>query len=286
MFSYVFFRIAIIFFKLLPFRIIYFLSDITAFLLKDIIKYRKKVVLNNLKNSFPEKNKDQIYSICKKFYKHLADIFLESFKGYSLNKKNLLKRFKVLKTSEINKLHNQQKNIIYAGGHIGNWEWGTRATPYYLKHSLAILYKPLKNKYIDKYLNNLRKKDNATMQSIYTTARAFLKLPKPFAVIMLADQSPAKVKKAIWTKFLNQQTACLHGIELYAKKFNMPVVFFSIDKIKRGYYQVDNELISANPRDEKKGDITKKYMHKLEQKIKQTPQFWLWSHKRWKHKKK
>jgi len=284
MISYIFFRIIIFLYKITPLWLVYIYSDILFFLFFYVIKYRKKVVFSNLKNSFPDKSEEEIYIIAKKYYKHLADIMLESFKGYTLNADKLLKRFSVANPEIERILFEKGENIVFVGGHYGNWEWGTRATPYLLLHDVVILYKPLKNKYIDAYLNRLREKDNTKMQSIFTTGRAFHNHTKPYTVIMVSDQNPANKKKAIWLDFLNQPTACLHGVELYAKKYKMPVVFFNISKIKRGYYEIDFELITSDPTQEAKGQIVKKFMNSLEKRIIQKPEYWLWSHKRWKAK--
>ncbi len=249
-----------------------------------MFSYRKKIVFENLKNSFPEKSKDEIKIIAKKFYKHLADITLESIKGYTMKPKELVKRFKLIDNTIEKKFYEQNKDVILVSSHYGNWEWGPRAAPYILAFDIVVLYKPLKNKYIDKYMNELRKKDNAKMQSIFTTGRAFVNHNKPYSVVMLSDQTPSNLKKAFWTEFLNQQTPCLHGLELYAKKFKLPVIYFNINKVKRGFYQIDLQVITDNPIEEVRGQITKKYMNILEKIIIEKPEYWLWSHKRWKHK--
>jgi KDO2-lipid IV(A) lauroyltransferase len=249
----------------------------------DIIRYRKKIITQNLKNSFPEKDEKEIKRITKKYYRHLCDITLESIKGYTLSKKKLLKKCKVINPEIGDKFFEQGKNIIYAGGHYGNWEWGTRVAPLTFKHKIKIMYKPIRNKYIDRYINKMRAKDNAEMISIYYPGKAFYNKKEIFSIIMVGDQNPPNKDKAIWVKFLNQPTACLHGIELYAKKFNTPVVYFTFKKTSRGNYQVYLQEITKEPRNEQKGLITQKYMQLLEKDIKEQPEYWLWSHKRWKH---
>ena len=285
MFTYIIFRLVVFLFRITPLWLVHFYSNILYYILFYLVRYRRKVVFANLKNSFPEKSEEEITVITKKYYKHLSDLILESIKGYTLSVKKLLKRFSIVNAEIETKLFEQGKNIVFVGGHLGNWEWGTRATPYLLLHDVVILYKPLKNIYIDAYLNKLRQKDNTKMQSINTTGRAFANHQKPYTVIMLSDQNPSNKKKAIWIDFLNQPTPCLHGVELYSKKYKMPVVFFNITKEKRGFYKIDFELITENPQDEKKGQIVKKYMTALEKRIKKQPENWLWSHRRWKTKK-
>ncbi len=284
MISYLFFRIVVFIFRLLPFWLLYFLSDLLHPILNHIVRYRRKVVVTNLTKSFPEKSKKEIKKLTNKYYKHLSDITLESIKGYTLSIKEFNKRISVFNPEIEKKLFNEGKDVIFVSGHLGNWEWGPRAVPYFIKHKVAVIYKPIKNKYINKYVKELRKKDNATMYPIRLTARAFAKQEKPVSVVMLADQSNPNKKKAIWLNFLNQPTATLHGPELYAKKYDVPIVFFYFDKIKRGYYQIKCDTITETPRELERGQITKIYMEKLEAVIRSKPEYWIWSHKRWKHK--
>lgn len=285
MIGYVFFRIIVFIFRILPFSIIYLISDFFAFFMSNVFFYRKKVILENLKNSFPEKSLKEINKIKSKFYHHLTDIMLESIKGYTLSEKKLRKRYTYANKELSNKFYEQNKNIIFAGGHYGNWEWGSRSTPIELDHKIIAQYKPLANKYIEKYLHKLRTKNNAELLSIYKIGKDQLfNNSKNYILIMVGDQNPSNVEKAIWVNFLNQPTACLHGIEIYSKKLNMPVVYFSISKIKRGYYSLTMNTLTENPQNEAKGEITKKFMQALEYDIKNKPEYWLWSHKRWKHK--
>ncbi len=284
MLGYIFFRIIIFVFRLIPFPVLYLLSDVSAFFMGGVLGYRKKIIYENLKKSFPEKSEAEIKKIIKKYYIHLTDISFESLKGYTLSKEKLLKRFHIVNPELGNDFFDKNQSIIYASGHYGNWEWGTRAAPHLLLHEVFIMYKPMKNKRIDAYINRLRGRDNAKMISIYFTGKSFLQQQKPYCIIMVGDQNPSSAKKALWVEFLNQPTACLHGIELYAKRMNLPVIYFVIKKIKRGHYQLYFDIITTSPRDTAKGEITKAYMKRLEQDIKEQPEFWLWSHRRWKRK--
>ncbi len=264
--------------------LLYIYSDILGFLLYHVVKYRRKVVFDNLKNSFPEKTDKELSVIAKKYYRHLSDLFFEAIKGFTMSKKNIRKRYNLIDAELTKKYYENNQNIIFAAGHYGNWEWGTRAIPYQLYHKSVVLYKPIKDKKINNYFKKLRSKDNVAMYSIFQTPRAFYQHNEPFAVVMLSDQSPSNLQKAIWVDFLNRPTATLHGIELYAKRYNTVVIFTDFDKVKRGYYQANFEVITENPKDLPDGEITKKYMNLLENKIKNKPEIWLWSHKRWKAK--
>ena len=282
MIEYLFFRLIIEVFRFVPFFLLYLMADITALLMK-ILGYRRKVIEQNLKNSFPEKSEKELTKIKNKFYLNLADILLESIKGYTLSKKQFEKRYTVENPEVDIKYYNEGKNVIYAGGHFGNWEWGTQASPFVLKHKVVILYKPLKNKYIDRFIKKKRERFGVKMVSINITARSFVNQLEPFCVIMLADQNPSNRKKAIWVNFLNRPTPVLQGVEVYAKLKNTPVLFFNTYRVKRGYYKIKLFPLTDRPRELPKGQITKLFMQRLEAEIKKYPYMWLWSHKRWKY---
>ena len=283
---YYIFRYFIFILHLTPFFILYLYSDILSLLLFNIIGYRKKVVLINLRNSFPEKSEREIYKIAKKFYNHLSDITLESVKGYSLSGKKILKRYTYQYSKVVADYFEQGKDIILAGGHYGNWEWGILMISEILPFKMTGVYNPMTNKYIDKYIKKVRTERGTELVPLNLTKRIFAnKCDKPKAIMLVGDQNPSNKNKSIKTTFLNQETFCLHGIELYAKIYSLPVVYYSILKEKRGHYKLTAELITDKPRDMKKGELTKIYMKKLEQTIIAQPEFWLWSHKRWKHNK-
>ena len=282
--EYLIVRIIIEIFRFIPFPLLYLFSNCLGFLM-FALGYRKKIVFKNLRNSFPEKNDKEIKKIAFKYYIHLADIMLESLKGYTMPAKQFKKRYKLLNPEIDIEYYEKGLNVIYVGGHQGNWEWGTQATPFILKHKIIILYKPLKNKYLDDYIKKRRERFGVKMVSINLTAKSFKEQNEPYCVIMVSDQNPSNKEKAIWTKFLNQDTATLHGTELYAKLYRLPVIYFETLKAKRGFYELTLIPITDNPRDEEKGQITQKFMSLLEKSIYKQPETWLWSHKRWKYKR-
>jgi len=283
---YIFFRLIIFSFRITPFWVMYLYSDFFYFIIYYIVGYRKKVVYSNLKNSFPDKSDDEIKKIAKKFYSHFVDIMLESMKGITFPIEKLLKRYKAVNPEMINNFFDQGINTITVGGHYSNWEWGNQTADYLYKQKPIALYKPLSNKYIDAYTKKMRKQRGTDLYPIKFTKRAFEQNHgKPFSVIMIADQSPQKRAKMLWVKFLNQDTACLDGVEKYAKHYNLPVIFYTVDKIKRGYYTIKTEIITTTPNETAAGEITEKFMKLLEKSIIEKPEYYLWSHKRWKIKK-
>ncbi len=280
------FRILVALFAIVPFWKLYIISDFLFFLLYHVFSYRKTVVFDNLKKVFPEKNDIEIKELSKKFYRHLSDITLESVKSMSISEKSLEKRY-IIKNSEIaNKYYNEGKSVLCLTSHYGNWEYGILATDKPIKHQAIALYLPLTNKYSENYGLRRRKRFGMKMVAVQQTKSIFNPPPtSPVAVIMAADQSPSNIERAIWTNFLGVETACLHGPEAYAKKTNMPVLYLKISKLKRGYYSLEFEELIKNPHICKPSEITKIYFQRLEKDILEKPEFWLWSHRRWKHYK-
>ena len=269
--------------RFIPFFIFYYFADIVYFLLFHVIKYRRKVVESNLVKVFPDKEVHEIVEISQEFYKNLADIMLESVKGFSTSHAELVKRYKIINPEIVDKYFENNQNIILIGAHYTNWEWGALTTGTQVKHHLVALYKPLSNKYIDRYLHKRRALWDMEMASIYSTFRVFDKKRNiPAGVIMLADQCPTNMSRAYILKFLGHDTACLHGPEKYAIRYNLPLFYANMQRIKRGYYHVTLESIEENPTQCAEGEVTQKYMKRLEEIILDNPANWLWSHRRWK----
>jgi KDO2-lipid IV(A) lauroyltransferase len=284
--GYVWFRIAVVFLSILPFRVIYWISDVFYIFVYYIVGYRKKVVRLNLQNSFPEKNQHELRVIERKFFRFITDVILESLKGMSLGEKQIRKRHKVVNIEILDKHYNCNQSIIGVTGHYGNWEWGAYSGGVQLKHRAIAFYKPLTNKYLDRYVKNLRAKHNCTLASIKETYDIFSEYScKKAAFIMAADQSPTNIKDCFWIDFLNQDTACLHGPEKYARMHNLPVYYIDIQPEKRGYYKLYLSPLCMDPKDLEPGKLTELYMRTLESKIFEKPEYWLWSHKRWKRKR-
>ena len=283
--GYLFFRISIFLFWLMPFWVLYIHSDFIFFLFYRVFAYRKKVVWKNLKNSFPEKSDQELKKIMKGFYKNLSDITIEGLKGLSMSKKSLLKRYKLVNPEIANQIYEQNKSVIAIASHYCNWEWGVLCLSLQFKHKSVGLYKPMSNKYIDRYMKKTRASWGMNLVSIYETAKYFEKSnSEPSIYIMVADQSPANYQKAYWIDFLNQDTACLHGPENYAKEYDLPVIYGHVERVKRGFYQVSLSNVETNPKEKISGEITQAYMKILEDYILTEPENWLWSHKRWKKK--
>ena len=280
------FRLVVFLFRLLPFSVLFVLADFVSFLLHKVIGYRLKVVKENLNKSFPDLKEDELEKLIKSFYKHLSDILLEGIKGYSLSEKELRKRF-VYKNPEIlDEAFQSGKHIMLMPAHYGNWEWAVLSLPLPLKHQIIGVYKPLRAQLIEAFVGKRRSRFGLILNPISETRTAMNNPPaKPTAYIMMSDQHPSSRKKAQWIKFLGRDTACLHGADHYARKYNYPVYYMHIARVKRGFYEVEFSPLELNASATQRAEITQKYMSVLEEKILEKPSDWLWSHRRWKYEK-
>jgi Kdo2-lipid IVA lauroyltransferase/acyltransferase len=283
--GYLFFRFITFLFALMPFRVMYVLSDFTAFMLSKVVKYRHKVIYDNLQKSFPEKSPSEIDDIAKGAYRNLADITLEGIKCFSMSEDTIRKRYVFTNPEMLNESNRAGGNSIVMAAHYGNWEWGTVGFPLFIKKCVVGFYKPLSNPYIDAYGRKSRGNTGLELVSIGKTAWAFEEYKNiPATYVLVSDQNPAN-NNAHWVKFLNQDTACLYGGDKYARLYNYPVYYIEIKRIKRGYYNITLEELAMNPTETAPEDITKMFMNRLEKQILNKPQDWLWSHKRWKIKR-
>ncbi|MBN1251393.1 MAG: hypothetical protein JXR51_00385 [Bacteroidales bacterium] len=281
--GYYLFRLTVLIFKTIPFPVLYFFSDLIFVVFYYLTGYRKKVVLGNLKKSFPNLSNKEIKKISKQSYKNLSDITLESLKGFSLSKNELVKRYKVLNAEVLDKYYKKGKSVIAVGSHYANWEWGVLCLSLQFKHSSIGFYKPITNKYIDSYIRKSRAAWGMNLASIKRTNQVFEEnKEKASLYFMVADQSPSNIVSAYWFDFLNQDTACLHGPENYAKQYNLPVIYAKVKREKRGFYTVEIIELFENSANKEDSEITRKFMGVLEKIIKENPSDWLWTHKRWK----
>lgn len=242
--------------------------------------------MNNLKNSFPEKTEEEINQIAVQFYHHLCDLVVESVKQFSISKKEVDKRMIAVNPEIFEPYFQQKKSLVLAGGHFNNWELFAVAIDQYMGHQAIGIYQPLTNKFFDEKMRSSRSRYGLLMISTRRIAEVYEEMKNQLiAVIYAVDQSPSNPRKAYWTKWLNQDTAMLYGAEKYAIKYNHPVLYGRINKIKRGYYSFEFAELTGNPEQTRHGEITEKINQMLEDDIKKNPQYWLWTHKRWKHKR-
>lgn len=269
------------------FRLIYLFSDFLYLILYHVISYRKKLVRKNLALALPEKTFLERKIIEKKYYKHLSDLFLESFKSLNISEVDIKKRYSFKNIELLDELYKKKKNIILMGGHYASWEWFfiiDRLTDY----RINAIYKKLSNKYFDSLIKKIRSKYNGNLISTKNTFKEILKNSKLKGLNIYgfaSDQSPKKNKATYWNNFLNNFVPFHTGAEIIAKKYDMAVVYMNVEKVKRGYYLASFELITDKPKKYKDFKITEDFIKLLENQIFKAPEYYTWTHNRFKHRK-
>lgn len=273
--------------SILPFRVLYFISTGLYGLLYYVLGYRKGVVMENLRKSFPEKSEEEIKGIAKRYYKYLCDLFLETFKTLTVSKETMLKHcyFNPQAKAVFDKLATENKSIVLVMGHLGNWEWAGNTFSLVNKHQLYVIYHPISNKYFDWLMYKMRTRFGTKLIAMKDTFREMLENREELnATAFIADQTPAP-QNAYWTTFLNQDTPVFKGTEMISRKVNYTVVYATVKRVKRGYYEMFAEVLCDNPKGTSDGEISELHTRKLEKDIREQPEVWLWSHRRWKHKR-
>ncbi|WP_203256813.1 lysophospholipid acyltransferase family protein [Hyunsoonleella ulvae] len=276
------------FISLLPFRVLYIVSDGLYVLLYRVFGYRKKVVKSNLNLVFPNKTNEEIKRITKVFYHHLCDMIVESIKSLTISKEEMQKRFKFTNVELIQNIEAKDKSIILMCAHYGSWEWIFILQTYVKSRGNAV-YKQLANRYFDKLVKRIRAKYNSYLISTKEIIPTLIKEKREGIISIngfVSDQSPKLNKAYHWNEFLGIKVPVHTGAEMLAKKLDMAVVFFGVKKIKRGYYETTFKTITLTPKDYKDYQITDIFLKLVEQQIHEAPEYYLWTHKRWKHKDK
>ncbi len=273
------------FFSILPFRVVYLLSDL-LFPLLYALGYRKKVVRKNLINSFPNKNLAEIIRIEKGFYRYIIDFLFEVLKCITMQPATFLERVQIEKSPIVEELFKKNKNIIITSGHYGNHEMANLALPSLIPFQVKAVYKPLSNKYFNDFFYRFRTRYGSQLIPMKEAAAELEKKDiKPFALVLLNDQSPPP-EKAFWTSFLNQETGFFTGMARFSKQYDLPILYMSIQAKSRGKYCLKVQLLCENPQEMSEEEMIRKHANFLETDINSEPRFWFWSHKRWKFTKK
>lgn len=270
----------------LPFKVLYFLSDVLVFpLLYSVVGYRKKVVRENIKRSFSEKTDDERREIEVKFYHFISDLFLETIKGFTISEREMRKRYSVKNPEVLEAYFLQNQSIILSCGHYLNYESGATGIQLFFNHKVKIPYRKLTNPYFDTLFTASRSRFGAELFHTHLTEERLLTYKNELFALGLANDQAAAPGKAYWTRFLNQDTSFFIGTERLARLHNLPVVYLKLTMPKRGFYEMEAIVLSEKPREEKRGAIMEKHARMLENHIKEAPQYWLWTHRRWKHKR-
>lgn len=274
---------------ILPFRMLYALSDFLRFWLYHVVGYRKKVVRTNLRNSFPDKTPGELKAIERKFYRYLCDYMLEDVKMLRMSKEELIRRMTYYNKEQYLGMIEKHGGIVLLIPHYANFEWITGMSSIMRPEDIPIqVYKPLSNKYLDELFKYIRGRFGGYNVAKHSTAREVIKLKregKKMAIGLITDQSPNGSEAHYWTTFLNQDTVFMDGAERIARMMDFPVFYCELRKERRGYCKVEFDLVTETPKELPEGEITGIFARRLEQTIQREPAYWLWSHKRWKHKR-
>lgn len=273
-------------FSILPMRVLYVISDFLYILIYYVFGYRKEVILGNIKQALPEKTEQEHQLIAKKFYKHFTDIVVESIKAFTITKKNIQKRYRFKNPELVNQFVNEGRSIALVSAHLANWEW-SNSLPLVVKGNIFGAYNKLRNETFEDKLKTSREKFGvvgARTSDFMKFIHDKYKNKVQGAYILLSDQSPHVEKTFHWTEFFGVKVPVHTGAEMLAKKYDLVVINYRSKKINRGYYEVDFELITDTPRDFKNYDITEKFLKITEKNVREQPEYYLWSHKRFKHK--
>ncbi|HER09252.1 MAG TPA: lipid A biosynthesis acyltransferase [Bacteroides sp.] len=269
---------------LLPGRILYFFSDGLYLIAYHLAGYRKKVVFENLSRAFPEYGPGEIANTARKFYHHLCDLLLELAVSLFFNEKQALSRISFRNPELLETLYNKGKPVIGVTAHYGNWEY-LATIGLLTDYRIIAAYKPLKNKYFDRFVLRSREKFGATLVPMDKIARQLMNFRRDKALaltIFLSDQRPVRSHIQYWTTFLGMDTPLYLGVEKLSRKLDTAVIFLKVRKVRRGHYEVEYELVCENPSSMKPFEITDAHVRILENLIREKPELWLWSHRRWK----
>lgn len=274
--------------SILPFRLLYLFSDFVCFLVYNVFGYRKKVVRENIAMTLPNLSEKERLEVEKKFYSHMCDMFLEMVKTMSISQKEMEKRFRFTNLDLYLDMEKQGKSIALLCAHYASYEWAVSMN-YHITFEGYGIYKKINNKYFDKLIKNIRSKFKATLLSTRETIPTIEKnyKNKHLGVYGFAsDQSPQASKATHWSDFMGIEVPVHTGAEMLAKRFDMNVIFLKNKKVKRGYYEATFELMADNPKEVPDYQISDDFLRRVEKQIHEAPEFYLWTHKRWKHRKK
>ena len=270
---------------LLPLPVLYLISDLISFLIYHIVLYRRKTAMTNLRRSFPDKSTAEIRRIAKASYRQLTDYFLEWMYRIHMGEKELTGRMHY-KNPEIFKPYLERgRDIMLYVSHYGNWEWLTRLGRI-SGYTLLGIYKPLQNKHFDRLFLKLRTRFGGVgvpMASTLRTLIEYQRTEKPALLYTLADQRPEWLSIQHWTRFLNQDTPVITGPEKIARKYKMVSILITVSRIKRGYYEAEFQVLCEDADMLPEFEITRRYLGAMENTIKNKPELYLWTHKRWKY---
>ena len=274
--------------NILPFRVLYWLADVNYVLLYHVVRYRRRVVRENLCRSFPEKTAREIRRIEKGYYRHMADLTVESYKLWHMSEREMKRRCVFRNTELPRRYFAEGRSVIGVLGHYGNWEWLSSFSLWEDEADFLVLYKPIHDKVINDMTYVMRSRFGAIPVDKKDALRVIARYRsegKLFLAGFIGDQTPNQANLNFWMEFLHQDTPVLLGTERIATKYDLPVVSVRMRKVRRGFYEVEFVDVCAHPRELEPGELTRRHTRLLESFIREEPEYWLWSHRRWKHRR-
>lgn len=272
--------------SLLPLWMLYGVSNLAFRIIYDLMGYRKEVVRDNMRHAFPEKSAEEIEAIMKRFYKGFCDQWIETLKLVSISRRQL-KRRTSCNWEELQKLHAEGRNGYILTGHIFNWEWANAAIALYAPQHYACVYLPLSSKGFDRLMRRIRTRTGARMISMKALKGGFKELQGgPYLLSLAADQNPAVVETAEWISFMHRDAPFFRGPDQMPRRAKAAVLLGGIRRVKRGHYEFSLTRIADDASTLEAGVILREYVRNLERQLEAQPDNYLWSHRRWKHKRK
>ena len=271
----------------LPFCVLYLLSDMFYFIVYYLVRYRRRVVRDNLVKSFSEKGLKEIVEIEKKFYSSLCDWFVETIKYYGMSEKEIRRRMVITGLEDAHRMVAQGRSCVCYMGHLFNWEYVTSLALYFDDEDLVIgdIYHPLENSYFDRLMKKMRDQYGAESITMANTLRRIVQITKEkkkYLIGFIADQVPTWESIHHWVDFLHRDTPVFTGTEKIARRTGAALFFVKMKRVKRGYYTAHFELFAEDASKMAEFEPTNRYYELLEKEIKESPELWLWTHNRWK----
>lgn len=273
-------------FAYLPLWLHYCLSSLLWPIVYYVLRYRVKVVRENLSHCFPDKDIHWQRKVERQYYRHLCDLIAEGIFNLRATQRQVRKRYIFENEEILEPYYNEGRSIVLMSAHYNNWEYMITSLNSRISHHAIGVGKPLSNKNFGRFITGRRARygtEIVDQTDVRDVMQYYHENKVPVAYMMLSDQTPSNPHKSYWTRFLGIDTPFLFGAEHFARKYDMPVFIYDVRKVRRGRYSIRFTLLTDSPNSLTEGDITRRYAHHLEETIRQEPQYWLWSHRRWKH---
>ncbi len=274
--------------SMLPLSVLYRLSDAMYWLVFRLAGYRRSVVWSNLRRAFPDKPEAELKQIMSDFYRHFFDLIVEILKLFSISEQELVSHCRLANEELLQREFDKGRGVFIVAGHYNNWEFAAQSACAQMAHLAVGIYSPIKNPFFNRKFHESRSAfgmELVSARSVKDYFNSLLGRSRPPATMFGADQAPSNPARAYWTYFLGIETPVFFGPEQYAREYDQAVVFGHIRKLSRGHYEMAFTEVTTTPAEEPYGVITQRHLRLLEADILQAPQYWLWTHKRWKRQR-